>query len=159
MRWIIGGLSCILVRNAIYINYCRLFILDTFIYFINFQNLPECVFLNLLVYMWVCDSVGLYGTSWPNEKRYRPEIWNTYSRRPYLKTSFFVFSKQWPRGPLASKNSRVIWIPVHCLVIFLFNHMVGVFGGLVHLSSKWDVDYLNIGSMDQNKWYRLFSLK
>ena len=27
--------------------------------------------------------------SWPNEKRYRPEIWYTHSPRPNLKTAFF----------------------------------------------------------------------
>ena len=37
--------------------------------------------------------VGLYGTSWPNEKRYRSEILHTYSRWPYLKTGFWFFEE------------------------------------------------------------------
>ena len=44
-----------------------------------------------------CLSVSLYGTSWPNEKRYRPEIWYTHSPRPYLKTGFLFFQKRYLR--------------------------------------------------------------
>ena len=40
-----------------------------------------CVFIYLGIY--VCHA------SWPNEKRYRPEIWYTHSPRPNLKTAFF----------------------------------------------------------------------
>ena len=75
----------------------------------NFNRNP-CVFsFNSLVYMWTV-TVGLYGTSWPNEKLYRPEIWFTHSPRPNLKMGFMVFSKKRSRGPLASKNCRVTWI-------------------------------------------------
>ena len=52
------------------------------------------IFLNSLVYFChVCISVFIYvcHVSWPNEKRNRPEIWHTYSHRPYLKTSFLLF--------------------------------------------------------------------
>ena len=58
------------------------------------QNPRQCVFFNSLVYMWVCGFVGLYETSWPNEKRCRPEIWYTHSPKPYLKTGFLFFTKK-----------------------------------------------------------------
>ena len=57
----------------------------------------------------------------PNEKRYRPEIWYTYSYRPYLKTGFCFFEKM-TLVPQTSKNCRVTWI-IHtsprlpCIVI------------------------------------------
>ena len=98
----------------------------------------------------MCVCVYLCHASWPNEKRYRPEIWHTYSHWPYLKTSFskkipvtavslekmpchadfpqissialfFVVSKKWPWGPLASKNCRARGFSTYlsdCLVIF-----------------------------------------
>ena len=37
---------------------------------------------------------GLYGTSWPKEKRYRPWICYTHSPWPYLKTSFLFFFRK-----------------------------------------------------------------
>ena len=40
-------------------------------------------FLCVYVSFYVCHA------SWPNEKRYRPEIWYTHSPRPNLKTAFF----------------------------------------------------------------------
>ena len=61
-----------------------------------------CIFVYLFVY--VCH------VSWPNEKRYRPEIWYTYSHWPYIKTGFLFFSIKSPWRPLASKNCRVTWI-------------------------------------------------
>ena len=63
------------------------------------------------VYGCICLFIYLYYASWPNEKRYRPEIWHTYSHWPYLKTGFFfVFSIKSPWRSLASKNWRVTWI-------------------------------------------------
>ena len=64
------------------------------------------IFFNSLVYMFV----GLYGTSWPNKKRYRPEIWYTHSLKPYLKMGFLVFSLKRSWGPEVTKNCRVTWI-------------------------------------------------
>ena len=66
----------------------------------SFQNPREAssqtrIILISLVY--VCMYVFIYGciyvcdASWPNEKRYRPEIWHTYSYWPYLKTGFLFF--------------------------------------------------------------------
>ena len=61
-----------------------------------------CICVYLFVYL--CH------VSWPNEKRYRPEMLYTYSHRPYLKKRFLFFRKKWPWGPLASKNCHVTWI-------------------------------------------------
>ena len=72
------------------------------------------IFLISLVY--VCINVFIYlciylcHASWPDEKRYRPEIWYTYCHRPYLKTYFMFFSKKGSLGPLTLKNCRVTWI-------------------------------------------------
>ena len=44
------------------------------------------------LFMYLCH------VSWPNEKRYRPEIWYTRSHRPYLKTGFLFFRKNDPEG-------------------------------------------------------------
>ena len=67
------------------------------------------IFLFSLVNMWLCLSVctAPFGHK---EKRYRPEIWYTYSHWPYLKMFFLFFRKKWLWGPLASKNCRVTWI-------------------------------------------------
>ena len=46
------------------------------------------------VYLTVCVFNFLCHASWPNQKRYRPEIWYTFSPRPYLKMGIFVFSKK-----------------------------------------------------------------
>ena len=65
---------------------------------IDFQNPREAssrssIFLIWLVY--VCIYLCIYlcihvcHVSWPNEKRYTPDIWRTYSHWPYLKTFFF----------------------------------------------------------------------
>ena len=54
--------------------------------------LISLVYVCIYLFMYVCHA------SWPNEKRYRLEIWYTHSPRPYLKTAFF----KWPRGPLAN---------------------------------------------------------
>ena len=43
----------------------------------------------IFLFLHVNVSVGLYGTSLPNEKRYRPEIWYRHSPRPNLKAGFF----------------------------------------------------------------------
>ena len=68
-----------------------------------FQNPREAssrsrIFLNSLVYLCisviVCVCIYVCHVSWPNEKRYRPEIWHTYSHWPYLKTFFFCFFDQ-----------------------------------------------------------------
>ena len=57
------------------------------------------IFINSLVYVCICVYVYMCHASWPNEKRYRPEIWYTYSHRPYLKTGFktgFLFFRRNP---------------------------------------------------------------
>ena len=76
---------------------------------VEYQNPHEAssrsrIFLNSLVYL--CMYLFIYArhVSWPNEKRYRPQIWHTYSHWPYLKTGFFVFSIKSPWRPLASKK-------------------------------------------------------
>ena len=57
---------------------------------------------------------------WPNEKRYRPEIWYTQSSRPYLQRILFVFSKmffvilkKWPLGLLRFKKLRFMCLMNH----------------------------------------------
>ena len=86
------------------------------------------IYVFSLVNILVCWLVypALFGH---NEKRYRPEIWYKHSPRPYLKTCFFVFSKKWPWGPLASKNCRVSWISAYlldCLVSINFDFVKSV---------------------------------
>ena len=44
--------------------------------------------LYMCVFSYLCVS-----RLWPNEKRYRPEIWYKHSTRPYLKTGFLFFRK------------------------------------------------------------------
>ena len=39
------------------------------------------------IFLYVCHVY------WPNEKRYRPEIWHTYSHWPYLKVGFLFFDQ------------------------------------------------------------------
>ena len=46
--------------------------------------------VNVSVGRLVC---GLYGTSWPNETRYRPEIQSPHSPIPYLKIGFRYFEQ------------------------------------------------------------------
>ena len=64
------------------------------------------IFLISLIYVCIyvlhlCISV----TPPANEKRYRPEIWYTYSYRPYLKTGFLIvfFEKMTPRATSLEK--------------------------------------------------------
>ena len=57
---------------------------------VDYQNSREPssrsrIFLNSLLYL----CIHVCHVSWPNEKRYTPEIWRTYSHWPYLKTFFF----------------------------------------------------------------------
>ena len=59
---------------------------------------------NLYLYMCVFMCVTPPGI---NEKRYRPEIRHTLTSS---KNGFFVFSKKWPWGQLASKNYSLTWI-------------------------------------------------
>ena len=71
--------------------------------FLKFTRI--CVCLCIYVFIYLCHF------SWPDEKRYTPDIWHTYSRWTYLKTVFFLFF--WiksPWRPLSSKNCRVTWI-------------------------------------------------
>ena len=72
---------------------------------LKYQNPREAssrsrIFLNSLVYVCVCMYLLIYvcHVSWPNEKRYRPEIWYTYSHRPYLKIFFCFFEKMTIEG-------------------------------------------------------------
>ena len=81
----------------------------------SYQNPREAssrprIFLNSLEYLFVYLFVYLCHASWPNEKRYRPEIWYSYSHWSYLKTGFLFFSKKSPWLQLALKSCRVTWI-------------------------------------------------
>ena len=76
----------------------------------------------------MCVSMyNVFHASWPNEKRYGPEIWYTHSTLPYLKTVFsFFFSKKWRWGPVSSKNCGVkchfphISPRLPCFIFFFF---------------------------------------
>ena len=48
-----------------------------------------CICVCVCIYLCIC----LCHVSWPNEKRYRPEIWHTYSHLPYLKMGFLFFRR------------------------------------------------------------------
>ena len=64
------------------------------------------LFTRIYVGLWVRLLVGLYKTSWPNVKRYRPEIWHIHSRKLYLNIRAH---EMWEgdtnhRGPCAPKG-------------------------------------------------------
>ena len=72
--------------------------------------------------------ISLCHASWPNEKRYRPEIWHTFSHWPYLKTDFFCFFKKITVTAASLKK-----LPCHVdfsvylldrLVLFYFNFII-----------------------------------
>ena len=63
-----------------------------------------CVYVCIYLFIYVCHG------SWPDERLYRPEIWYTYSHRPYLKTGFLFFFEKIMLGALASKNCRFLGI-------------------------------------------------
>ena len=70
----------------------------------------------------------LYHAFWPNEKRYRPEIWYTSSPGTHLKTGFLFFRKSDPRAA-SLKNRSVTWIyrispRIPCLQIFISRGLV-----------------------------------
>ena len=47
-----------------------------------------CVYFFVYLFMYLCHV-------WPDEKRYRLEIWHTHSHWPYLKTIFCFFRKNY----------------------------------------------------------------
>ena len=68
-----------------------------------FQNPRETssrsrIFLISLAYVCMYLFMYLSHASWPNEKRYRPEIWYKYSHGRYLETGFLFFRKNDPEG-------------------------------------------------------------
>ena len=73
-------------------------------------------------FMWVCHSVGLYGTSWPNKKRYIPEIWYSHSTTPYLKRGFLFFRKIDPDDRLHRKTAASREFSTYFLDFLVFNH-------------------------------------
>ena len=82
------------------------------------EDIP--IFTYTCVGLWV---FGLYGTSWPNEKRYRPEIWFTHSPKPYLKTFFFCFFRKSTLRVASFEKSPVsIRFPhISSIVLFVIN--------------------------------------
>ena len=80
-------------------------------------------------------------TSWPNQKRYRPEICYTYSYTPYLKTGFGFFEKMTLRAASLEKlpcHRKSLRLPcfkyIHILInisIFI-NKLIGERILLVH---------------------------
>ena len=110
------------------------------------EDIPN--FPCICVYLFIC----LCHVSWPIEKRYKPEIWYTYSHRPYLKTCFSDFSKKWPWGPLASKNCRVTWFPAYPLVhIFsssiLFTHRASE---IILFPTTWGKSHRKVSQSSQH---------
>ena len=75
-------------------------------------------FLFLLVYVCMYLCVYLCHASWPNEKRYRPEIGYSSSHRPYLKTVFFFVSSIFVDFPHISTIAMSIIIPYYSELAF-----------------------------------------
>ena len=59
------------------------------------EDIPKFTCICVYSFKYLCHA------SWPNEKRYRPQIWYTYSHRPYLKTCFFVFFEKNALRPIS----------------------------------------------------------
>ena len=77
-----------------------------------------CVYGSMYGCMYLCHA------SRPNEKRYRPEIWHTYSHRLYLKTNFLSFWKNEPEGRHLRKTavSRGFYFThISSISLFLLN--------------------------------------
>ena len=68
--------------------------------------------------MYLCHA------SWPNEKRYRPEIWYTYSHNPYLKSGFCFFEKMTLGAASLEKLPRHVVFPhissIALFIVYLF---------------------------------------
>ena len=65
------------------------------------EYIPNFTCICVYLFIYVCVFIYLCHVSWPNDKRFRPEIWYTYSHRLYLKTGFLFFRKKSPWRPLA----------------------------------------------------------
>ena len=44
-------------------------------------------------HLYMCVCIHVCHASWPNDDRYRPDIWYTHSPGPHLKTGFCFFEK------------------------------------------------------------------
>ena len=62
------------------------------------EDIPNftCISVYVCIYGGIYLCIYARHASWPKEKRYRPEIWRTYSHWPYLRTGFFVFFEKIP---------------------------------------------------------------
>ena len=58
-----------------------------------------CAYVFIHLCMYVCHA------SWPNEIRYRPEIWNTCFHGPYLKTRFWFLRRNHRDGRQPQKTA------------------------------------------------------
>ena len=58
----------------------------------------------------ICLCIYVCHATWPNQIRYRPQIWYTYSHRPYLKMVFFCFCEKMTLRAASLENCRVTWI-------------------------------------------------
>ena len=101
---------------------------------------PSRILSILLVYVCICEFVCLFifcHASQPYKKLYRPEIWTTYSNRPYLKPFFFEkitvtaasFEKLSCHLDFPYISSIAFPFPsVHCVLVF------GLLSGRISLS-------------------------
>ena len=86
-----------------------------------YQNpLGARIFLFALVYVFMYLFVFVERPG-QTKKRYKPRIWYTRSPSPHLKTGCLFFTKEWPRGPPASKAAVYHGFSTYlydCLVFF-----------------------------------------
>ena len=87
------------------------------------EQLVEDIVKFTRIFVHVCMSVFIYvcHVSWPNEKRYKPEIWHTYSHWHYLKTFFLFFRSNHrdgrkPRKTAVSRGFSAYLLD--CLIVF-----------------------------------------
>ena len=112
------------------------------------EDIPNftCICLYLFIY--------LRQASWPNEIRYRPEIWHTYSHWPYRKMGFFIFSIKSPWRPLAVKKLPCHVDFPHISSIALFIYLLNIdicLGEIISLSLYHSYISKNINTQNIKK--------
>ena len=87
------------------------------------QRRIECFLFTRIYVGWGVGSVFEYVTSWPNEKRFSPQICETYSRGLYIK--MFFFEKTDPEGRWLWKAAMSRKFQTHLLDCLVFKIHVG----------------------------------
>ena len=88
--WYLEGRFYIVLSGCIVSRYIILLTIYKYTKILKSTGPRQSVFSCAWSYICVCFC----HTPWPDEKRYRPDIWHTCSHWPYLKTVFFYFFDQ-----------------------------------------------------------------